>query len=99
MWCSEGLDPSLFWRITPLEFSVIMDGRRQAAERADDARIAQAWYGEAFARHKRLPPLDTVLRAGQELEPQTPADMLAVMKAIQAAGGDVNIEVVDEKDL
>ena len=76
-----------------------MEGRRQFNEAADDARIAQAWYGEAFARHKRLPALDTVLRAGQPLEPQTPADMLAVMQAIQAAGGDVTIELVDEEDL
>jgi len=76
-----------------------MEGRRQANEAAEDHRVAVAWYGEAFHRMKRLPGLDTVLRAGQPLEPQTPADMLAVMQAIQAAGGDVSIELVDEKDL
>ena len=76
-----------------------MEGRRQAAEAADDARVSLAWYGEAFARMRRLPSLDTILRGGRSLEPQTPADMLAVMQSIQAAGGDVSIELVDEKDL
>lgn len=70
-----------------------------AAEAADDARVCLAWYGEAFARMRRLPSLDTILRGGRSLEPQTPADMLAVMQSIQAAGGDVSIELLDEKDL
>lgn len=93
------MDAELFWRVTPLRFSVIMDGRRQANEAAEDGRIAGAWYAEAFARMKRLPSLDKVLRGGKSDEPQTPDDMLAVMQAIQAAGGSVSIELVDEKDL
>lgn len=76
-----------------------MDGRRQANEAAEDRIIAAAWYGEAMHRMRRLPGLDTLLRGGKPLEPQTPADMLGVMQAIQAAGGDVSIELVDEKDL
>ena len=75
-----------------------MDGRRIANEAADDHRVSIAWYGEAFRRMKRLPALSTILRAGSE-EPQTPDDMLSVMRSIQANGGDVNIELVDEKDL
>jgi len=76
-----------------------MEGRRQANEVAEDRLISGAWYGEAFARMKRLPALDKVLRGGKSDEPQTPDDMLAVMQSIQAAGGDVSIELVDEKDL
>lgn len=76
-----------------------MDGRRQANEAAEDNRIVVAWYGEAMRRMRRLPALETLLQGGKPLEPQTPADMLGVMQAIQAAGGDVSIDLVDEKDL
>lgn len=76
-----------------------MEGRRQANEVAEDRLISGAWYTEAFARMRRLPALDKVLRGGKSDEPQTPDDMLAVMQSIQAAGGDVSIELVDEKDL
>lgn len=72
-----------------------MDGRRQAAEANEDSRIAAAWFGEAFARMKRLPALDTILRSSGELEAQQPADMLAVMQAIEANGGNVTIEVYE----
>lgn len=75
-----------------------MEGRRQAAEAREQARLAAAWYGEALARTKRLPPLEGLLRP-DDAGDQTPEDMLAVMKVIQAAGGDVTIEVVDVGDL
>ena len=84
--------------MTPRRFTNIMEGRRQAAEAREQAAVAGAWYGEALARTKRLPPLDGLLTRGDAVD-QTPEDMLAVMKVIQAGGGDMTIEVVDIGDL
>ena len=75
-----------------------MEGRRQAASRDEDARVALAWYVEAFRRTKRLPALETLLGEREELAEQTPADMLHVMRSIQAAGGSVEIELVNGAD-
>jgi len=72
-----------------------MEGKRRKRERAEDARIAQSWYGEAMARMKRLPALETILQRSPQGE-QTPEDLLGVMTAIQAAGGSVTIELIEE---
>lgn len=76
-----------------------MEGRRQAAETAEQSRVAAAWYVEAFRRTKKLPPLEGLLRRDDEQREQTPDDMLAVMKVIQAGGGDVTITEIGIGDL
>ena len=60
-WCSEGLAPDLFWRVTPRVFTAVMFGRGQANKEAIARDAALAWQIENFARTKRLPPLAKVL--------------------------------------
>jgi hypothetical protein len=86
----------LFWQITPLRFTNIMRGRQWAREEEEKARIAGAWYGEAFRRQKRLPDLETLLTPQDELAEQTADDIFAVLLQMQAAGAHMTIEEVDE---
>lgn len=41
-----------------------MRGRAAAAKRRFEEAVAAAWHGEAFARSKKLPPLDRLFSRG-----------------------------------
>lgn len=74
--------------------------RRRNIERENRA-IAGAYYGEAFARKKRLEKLTSYLidpdgrPKGETI--QTPDDMLAALKAIQAGGAQMNFKFIPNK--
>lgn len=57
-----GIDPLIIGEYTVREISAL--AKRKGAERESEmtALIANAWYSEAFARTKRLPKLNVVLR-------------------------------------
>lgn len=91
------MPPDLFWRVTPRVFTAIMEGRHQAFQRSEEQRIALAWQIEAFARKKRLPGLDKALRQvrqGEKLQPQSPEDMLEVLRSIDDGRGLMDIKFV-----
>jgi len=53
--------------------------------------IANAWYGEAFARTERLPRLDSLMTKKEappaEEKEQTPEEMMAVCRVLNMAFG------------
>lgn len=51
---SQGIDPELFWRLTPYQTGLVIQGLQENA-------ITQAWYTAALSRQKKLTPLDTLL--------------------------------------
>ena len=71
-----------------------MRGRMWARDEAEKAAIAAAWYGEAFARTKRLPSLDRLL-SDPEDEEQSPEDILEVLRQLQSAGAVMTIEEME----
>lgn len=54
-WCEAGLEPDAFWRATPRSFALIVGARLKS--HADLATMI-GWNAEAFARTKRMKPLD-----------------------------------------
>jgi len=94
-----GLLPEQFWALTYAEFIAMARGfhRRQVA-RANEI-LYGAWHTELFARYKKLPDLDDILRdpsdKPKKKEPQTTETMMTMAKMLTAAfGGDV-VEVVE----
>ena len=56
------LSPTQFWEMTFSEIDVLCD--RKIKNNDDDSKnqIILAWYIEAFARQKKLPKLETLLK-------------------------------------
>ena len=70
-----------------------MEGCSRAAKRKSDAMLSQAWHTEAFARTKRLKPLNQLL--GIKPRQQTPDEMLAAFKAIASRGVPMNFKQIN----
>ena len=51
-----------FWKMTPYEFFLCVEGYCEAEEERSKQLIAQAYYVEAFARMKKLPKLKDLLK-------------------------------------
>lgn len=60
-----------------------MQGRHGAARRRHDDLIAAAWHVEAFARMKKLPNLDKVLRREK---PRDDGAVIAMLNGLVARG-------------
>lgn len=61
-WVECGLEPSHFWKLTLREIRVVLDGAVARLKRDRDEKIILAWHIEAFARQKKLPPLERLLK-------------------------------------
>jgi hypothetical protein len=70
-----------------------MDGRTRAAKREADAALSLAWHIEAFARQKKLKPLNQLLSIKPKA--QTPADMLDALRQFQARGVPMNFKQIN----
>lgn len=71
-----------------------MKGRSLAATRDHEARLAQAWHGELFARQKKLKNLRHYL-PGRDAERVQPETVLEAMLTIQAQGVPMTVRKVD----
>ena len=67
------MKPDEFWDMTLREVALYSEG---AAYRM----ISLAWHTEAFARQKRLQPLDKILK--EPMKEQTPEEQEKVLRAI-----------------
>ena len=84
-----GISMSEFWKMTPYEFFLCVEGYCEAEEERSKQLIAQAYYVEAFARMKKLPKLKDLLK--DKKKKQTTDEMLATVKKLNAMfGGEVN---------
>lgn len=71
-----------------------MEGRAKLAERENDLAIGAAWYVERFRREKRLKPLGAYLTEAKPKKPQTPKQMLAALRALNARGAGMTFKRV-----
>lgn len=88
---AAGFDPVAFWLQTPRLYGAAMAGAAKRIQREAELALAQAWFGERFHRTKKLKPLPTYLAEMRPRKSQTPADMLAALRALQAAGAPITI--------
>lgn len=82
-----GIEPLTAWDYTPFEVQLISE--QYANRRKDELQIAvtTAYYTEAFARYKRLPKLEKVLKGleGKEKYKVSKGDL--VLKAMAKEKG------------
>lgn len=79
-----------FWKLTPFEFSLCVDSYCKRKKFEQDERITAAYMGAYFERVKKMPNLQELLDKEQQevkKKEQTPTDMLAEVKRINAALG------------
>lgn len=71
--------------MTPREFAAVLEGQQRRELRRFTADVAAEYYGASFARSKKLPNLERLLRriSGKTVhaEQQTPEEMLAVIES------------------
>lgn len=94
----------MFWKLTPREFAAVLEGQHRRELRQFSADVAAAHIAEQFARSKKLPDLDKVLRKinGQPAVTveKTPDELLKIMRAwIKNTGGEDHTAHLDLKGL
>lgn len=57
-----GIEPLQVWNYTPYEISLIAQGKVEKEKSDIKKAVIGAYYTEAFARYKRLPKLNKVLK-------------------------------------
>jgi len=70
-----------------------MEGAARRQKREFELAVTGAWHAEAFARSKRLKKLSDYLQP--KATASTPAEMLAVLRELQAGGAPMNIRRVN----
>jgi len=89
------LKPVEFWELTPVEFSIMVDGYVRNQRNKQNDLLSLAWHTQAFARYKKLPNLKNLLltaKPNKPKEPQTPEVMIAQCKMLNAAFGGAEVE-------
>lgn len=81
------LKPAMFWRLTPHELSVMLEGyAEEKAERRQEL-LYLAWHIEAFARQKRLLSLTKILKdSGMKKKTNSRLSTEQLMKIAQSKG-------------
>lgn len=103
-WVAAGQPPDQFWDQTFATFNAVMLGAAKQAHDAYSRVIAGAWWGEYFAREKRVKRLDEYMpkpilteqeeRAERDAGAKALLQMMRRKKAAQEAnGGKSNIEI------
>lgn len=65
-----GISPDEFWRLTPFEFNLMAEGFVAREERKTSDLLYLAWHVEAFARAKKLPKLETLMKKRKPKAPK-----------------------------
>lgn len=87
---SFDLDPDSFWRKTPREIGLILDGRSDAVLLKHNETAWAVWHVAALSRAHKLPPLEKLQhRTRVPRKRQTTEQMLEMAAIITALhGGD-----------
>lgn len=67
--------------------SLIIPARGKIIERRHNDRMSLAWHIAALMRQKKLPKLEKLLHRQRSNKPQTPEEMLSIVKMLNAASG------------
>lgn len=82
-----GIDPMTVGEYTPYELSLIAKQKQKRDQDVFENLLCLAWHTEAFARQKRLPTLNKVLRDARKKPKKQVSKSDAILKAMAAAKG------------
>lgn len=89
VYVSFGLDPEGFWRLTPRELVVRLEGARRRLLSEQDGRVWLAWHVAALSRQSKLPDLASLLQDQTKKPAQTLKQQeISVEQLFLAWGGD-----------
>ena len=80
-----GIDPIKAWEYTPSEIGLMCEQLVEKNKRRIDELLFMAWHTEAFARQKRLPSFDRLLKDAHSPKNNSLSD--AILKAMAKEKG------------
>lgn len=84
------MQPVEFWRLTWAEFYYMVQGYQRKRKQDMNDRTSDVWLGEALARQKVLPKLESLLSSDTKKKEQSPEEMMAMAKFLNSVfGGEV----------
>ncbi len=84
---AAGIPPHIALDYTPRELYAVFTGRNISQRRQHQLAIFEAWHIESFARHKRLPKLQDLLRKMDEPRVMSPRSIRATILDVARAMG------------
>lgn len=86
-----GIDPLMFWELTPNELSVAVQAFAEKMKREHEQQVVVAYLNAYWHRVKKMPSLKEVLGGKSLKKKKTPEEMLSVVKQLnEAFGGTVS---------
>jgi len=67
-----GLDPSVFWALTPALYAIHLDGAVRRLDREAREMAWAVWHVAALSRAKKLPRLDRFIPGKNNVAPKSP---------------------------
>lgn len=86
-WVELGLDPVLFWKLTPRMLAHVATAARRRLENEHNGRAWLAHTIEALHRQKRLQRLETLMIKRRSNRKQTWKEQMNICRMITAAYG------------
>jgi len=78
-WVSLGLDPELYWSVTPGNMLVITSGVQDRLVREYRSQAWAVWHTVALGRMKKLPKMDKLFPRREQKRRRTWQEQMAVM--------------------
>lgn len=82
-----GIDPLLFWELTPHEVSVAIQAFAEKTKREQEQQIVTAYMNAYWHRVKKMPSIKEVLGGKLQKKKKTPEEMLEAVKRLNEAFG------------
>lgn len=83
-----GVDPLMVGDYTPWELTLLAKQKKQKGQEEFESLLTLSWHIEAFARQKKLPRLDKLLKdAKRSTKSHTVSKGDAILKAMAAEKG------------
>lgn len=76
----------MFWSLTPRELSLMFEAAAERSKREHNNNAWLAWHVAALTRAQKFPKLKDLLHRDRS-KPQTPDQMIAILRALNAAHG------------
>lgn len=95
VWVEAGQDPASFWDQTPRTFAAVLEGCERRERRSYELATFQAWQAERMSREKRLKPVAKYVGELRPPKRQTPGEILANLREMNARGSPMTIRKVE----
>jgi hypothetical protein len=82
-----GMRPEEFWKLTPYEFQTMIEGHTNKQKNKYNDLKGLAWYIAVLSRAKEIPELEKLLGESTPKKEQTPEEMVAIARILNAAYG------------